>query len=461
MLAVSILGFGAFAYFAPNHPQASFYLMPSRFWELSVGCTLALFQPTIDKMSENKNNTFSIFAWFGLCLILLPFFIVSGQEGINWYVVFPVLGTATYIATSSRVSPWPYKVLSTKPFTFLGKISFSLYLWHWPVLLYYKTMDTQFNLFIALMIILCLAVLTYFLVEIPSRQNPRSLPIIGILFLISISFSYSFYQTKSKVDISIYENVSWNGQYYDISPDGNELSKAQRKKMEGIKILERNNTTNFSINNGGLIKNYGNSDPSIIVIGDSHALMWSPVLDLIAKELNISISFCGMDSTSPYFYKNKITSLIQMWKPIVIISSRWSYFLNENMLSETVSSLSDSGAKIMFIEQPPELFFGDKNAPQTLSLMGIRPNEDEVQYIPISQSHDFSKDKATLLSVSRQYDCEFIQVSDLFLNQNMSMTKVLAGSKVLYIDEDHLSLDGALLAKDRLTRSVKNALKLK
>ena len=154
--------------------------------------------------------------------------------------------------------------------------------------------------------------------------------------------------------------------------------------------------------------------------------MWSPVLDLIAKELNISISFCGMDSTSPYFYKNKITSLIQMWKPIVIISSRWSYFLNENMLSETVSSLSDSGAKIMFIEQPPELFFGDKNAPQTLSLMGIRPNEDEVQYIPISQSHDFSKDKATLLSVSRQYDCEFILVSDLFLNQNMSMTKVLA-----------------------------------
>ena len=148
---------------------------------------------------------------------------------------FLFLGTATYIATSSRVSPWPYKVLSTKPFTFLGKISFSLYLWHWPVLLYYKTMDTQFNLFIALMIILCLAVLTYFLVEIPSRQNPRSLPIIGILFLISISFAYSFYQTKSKVDISIYENVSWNGQYYDISPDGNELSKAQRKKWRELR----------------------------------------------------------------------------------------------------------------------------------------------------------------------------------------------------------------------------------
>lgn len=460
MFAVSILGFGTFAYFAPNHPQASFYLMPSRFWELSVGCTLALFQPSIDRISESRNNIFSIFAYISLCLIIFPFFMVSGEEGINWYVIFPVLGAATYIATSSRVFPWPFKVLTTKPFTFLGRISYSLYLWHWPVLLYCRTMDDHFNLYLALIIILSLAVLTYFLVEIPCRRNPKSLPLIVILFLFSFSLSYSFYQTKSDADISLYENVNWNGQFYDISSDANVLSKAGRERMEGIKILERNNTGTFSIENGGLIKNYGNADPSIIVIGDSHALMWSPVLDLIAKELNISISFCGMDSKSPYFYKDKITSLIQKWKPIVIISSRWSYFLNEKLLCETVATLSDAGGKIIFIEQPPELFFGDKNAPQTLSLMGVRPNGDETHYIPTAQSHDFLKDRDSLLRISRQYNCDLIQILDLYLNQNMSMTKVLIGSKVLYIDEDHLSLDGALLAKHRLARQIKKALML-
>jgi peptidoglycan/LPS O-acetylase OafA/YrhL len=458
MLAFSVIGFLAFAYFAPNHPQATFYLMPSRFWELSVGCTLALFQPSINKIPESRNSIFSILAWISLCLILFPFFMVSEETGIDWYVVFPVLGAAIYIATTSRVLPWPFKVLSTKPFTFLGRISYSLYLWHWPVLLYYKTMDIQFNLFVALIIILCLAVLSYYLVEIPCRRNPRSLPLIIILFLFSFSFSYSFYKRNSEVDISIYEKVSWNGPYYDISEDGNELSKVESQKMEGIKIVNRNISGTFSIENGGLIMNYGDTHPSIIVIGDSHALMWSPILDLIAKELNVSISFCGMDGTSPYFYKDKITSLIQKWKPVVIVSSRWSYFLDEKMLGETVASLSSAGGKIILIEQPPELFFGDKNAPQTLSLMGVRPNGDEEHYIPVARSHDFIKDRDSLLKISSQYDCDLLKVSDLFLNQNLNMTKVLIGSKVLYIDEDHLSLDGALLAKNRIFSHLKKAL---
>jgi hypothetical protein len=125
-----------------------------------------------------------------------------------------------------------------------------------------------------------------------------------------------------------------------------------------------------------------------------------------------------------------------------------------------VATLSDAGGKIIFIEQPPELFFGDKNAPQTLSLMGVRPNGDETHYIPTAQSHDFLKDRDSLLRISRQYNCDLIQILDLYLNQNMSMTKVLIGSKVLYIDEDHLSLDGALLAKHRLARQIKKALML-
>ena len=241
--------------------------------------------------------------------------------------------------------------------------------------------------------------------------------------------------------------------------------------MEGIYIKPRQITDSTTLAKGGIIKDYGNTPPRIMLLGDSHSLMWAPILDEIANELNASISFCGMDGVPPYIKPNKkikpnrydfeTLAYIQKWKPIVILASRWSYFWDKKLLDQTIELISQNGGRTLLIQQPPELFFGDKNAPKTLSLMGIKPEGKREFFIPTAKDDNYHKAASYLRVLSeKQANCQHIEIADLFLNED-GLVKVLSAKKVFYIDEDHLSLEGAKLAKERIARVIADMLSRK
>ena len=159
-----------------NHISATFYFIHSRMWELLAGSILAYLEIKKGSRSENKilNELLPI-----LGLLLIMFFVISNSDKINhpsFKTFFPVIGTCLFIWFSKKET-LHNKILSSKPFVSVGLISYSLYLWHYPIFSFSRiTETTQGNIlikFLIVLVIILLSVFTYFIIEKPFRDKKK------------------------------------------------------------------------------------------------------------------------------------------------------------------------------------------------------------------------------------------------------------------------------------------------
>ena len=178
-----------------NQPSTTFYLVPTRSWELLVGSILAL------GVISTPQSTFvrHVLSIVGLGLIFYSvgfynkFTVFPGHNAI-----VPVLGTALIIFSGIDGSSGISKMLGLKPLVFIGLISYSLYLWHWPLLVF-----TKYILFRELsaieisgiiMLTFVISALSLQFIERPFRGNNPIIPQRKNLFIASavIMFIVSF-----------------------------------------------------------------------------------------------------------------------------------------------------------------------------------------------------------------------------------------------------------------------------
>jgi peptidoglycan/LPS O-acetylase OafA/YrhL len=158
--------------------QFDFYLMPPRFWELGVGMLLAL---TFDSWRPRVAAAGSGTALAGF---VLSFAAVGGAFAIpfgGWFpfpgALLPAAGTAGLIVLAcSRPGAAPVRALSHPVAVYLGKISYSLYLWHWPVFVLFRWtfgLNGRLEAVAALLLTFLLANASYYFLERPLRRSPR------------------------------------------------------------------------------------------------------------------------------------------------------------------------------------------------------------------------------------------------------------------------------------------------
>ena len=135
LLALVALSFAYSYHLSLNAPNFAFYGILSRFWELGVGSVLAVFA-----FRSPRSPGLSLLATIiGLLLILGSFFVISPNSlfPAPWALA-PVLGTAVVIWATQGHDTLATRLLGLAPMVFVGKISYALYLWHWPLLLFFK-----------------------------------------------------------------------------------------------------------------------------------------------------------------------------------------------------------------------------------------------------------------------------------------------------------------------------------
>lgn len=109
----------------------AFYMMPARIWEFAVG-TVAVYVARGNKLDDRTSVFLGL---IGLLAILIPVKIYNEQVVFPGFSALPpCIGTACVLAVNGR--GFASKFISNKVFTFFGKISYSLYLWHWPVVVF-------------------------------------------------------------------------------------------------------------------------------------------------------------------------------------------------------------------------------------------------------------------------------------------------------------------------------------
>jgi peptidoglycan/LPS O-acetylase OafA/YrhL len=165
---LSSFGFGLWR--LGSDPSAAFYLLPSRAWELFVGALLATW---IWRRKTDLKSSW--LAELGLITVLVSYwFIQGGADFPGWKALLPVLGTALVLAFGNSEKSVAGRMLSVSPLVFLGKISYSLYLWHWPIIVFWRfqTQEDVSELRYALPIAglsVVAAVLSYYFIERPFR----------------------------------------------------------------------------------------------------------------------------------------------------------------------------------------------------------------------------------------------------------------------------------------------------
>ena len=121
-----------------TNPPAAYFVTPTRMWELGVGGLLATF--TLLRPGHVRPWAATAFAWVGLLAIGWAAATYTGRTPFpGWQAAMPVLGTAAVIAAQppdswrrAWLSPGP--LLALRPVQWLGDISYSVYLWHWPLI---------------------------------------------------------------------------------------------------------------------------------------------------------------------------------------------------------------------------------------------------------------------------------------------------------------------------------------
>jgi peptidoglycan/LPS O-acetylase OafA/YrhL len=478
---ITVLSFGLFVYTSIAFPKYGFYLLPTRAWELAAGGLLAAtgtqMRASLSVLGRN------LLALLGLILILASYFLFPTTEVISMLTVVPVLGSVLFIGFSSTENI-AGRLLSNRVVVFIGKISYSLYLWHWPVIVLAKRYvgkvdynQAQYLVWV-LSIISATAIASYLLVEIPTRKFKPILSLVTVLLVICISIVAVFNSNLIDVNYrSVFSKTKFYGVYYNINPKVSAAWQAKESERPGVYVPLQRASFKNSFAHGGIPGGKGPGYPELVLLGDSHGGMWAKLVDEIGSELNIKESIYTINGTNPLFqipypehtsddigtfsqdqwntYANGLIHNLNTWKPkVLVVASRWSIRTAKDFhnLESLILLARHNGTSVILINEPPVVsVIQDNNATEYLSFLGFKPNGKN-QYIALPGNESVQASNAALNSLASKFDnCRVLDINQLYRKNDKGM--VIRDKSVLYFDDDHLSYQGTLVAK----KVIKNA----
>lgn len=308
LLIVFILSLGYSIYITNvNQPWAYFDLL-ARFWEFSLGGIFAILLPYL-----SLNKWLSTFiGWIGLLIVCFTGVIIPVSDLFPGYIALLPIGGAILLILSAESSTrfGVDKILGAKLFLFLGRYTYGFYLWHWPLLIFYKAyMDTStVPIGHGILILLVTFILSYVstkFIETPIRKiNVRrsksklvfvlSLMLFSVLF-VNISFNYFVEQEKAQKPLE-----------YNIQDYPGALALQQNiQATNGVELIPSMVNVKTDIpsfyddkkcfsNRGAVVTkcSFGvmdNPDYIIALVGGSHSGHWFPTLEILSEELNFQI----------------------------------------------------------------------------------------------------------------------------------------------------------------------------
>ena len=354
-----------------HYESASFYLLPTRAWELGAGSIIATSRP----IKSYRLRT--IFSVLGILSILFSFIFYdrsSSFPGLS--AVPPVLGAALIIWSGvgfGEISRLPIvlKVLSIRPLVFIGLLSYSLYLWHWPLLALNEYMVIgRDSILVKLTIVLVsflLSIISWKYIEQPIRKKKIACSRFSI-------FSLSAVGLISLVGCSAF--ILMNGGF--VSKVSKEVRDSENRGLSEDTFFDYDLAAKGFPENKIVLGHKGH-EPSFFLWGDSHAMAISRALDLAGKEFSIGGLSVVKTSTLPILdwqtsessqilYNEQILKYLtaeEQRKTIkhVVLAGRWWLAFNQSLknknnieesLIRTISEIQSLGYSVSIFLQVPQ-----------------------------------------------------------------------------------------------------------
>ncbi|HYK94617.1 MAG TPA: acyltransferase family protein [Candidatus Dormibacteraeota bacterium] len=307
--------------FTPGHANAAFYLLPTRAWELGAGALLAMGAPRLRAMPLAAAHLAGAAGLAMIAISAVAFGSSTSFPGVAALV--PVVGSVLVIAGGTGAGgqgagragaggSWSARVLALPPLRYVGRISYSLYLWHWPVLVFgaialQGVIPDGLQGAVAIGLTVPLAAITYRWVEDPLRRGrligrrpSRNLAtaLIASVLLVAVSLGGGLFAVR---------RFEPSAAAAAVPPSGDPLAgliPATGPTQDGPlpvdatpsllnlhagTIIENPFTEACSLQTSGTVNGpctFGDraSKTEVVLFGDSHVLQWWPAVESIARE---------------------------------------------------------------------------------------------------------------------------------------------------------------------------------
>lgn len=447
--------------YVADKPEATFFLMPTRAWELLAGSFIVIL---IEPFSGKKVIK-EILGVMGIFLILCS--LVFYKEDIRfpgYFALLPVSGAFFLILAGAGIPSFASRMISVKPVVYIGKISYSLYLVHWPINVFALTMLGQsYNKtwhFLMFGLSLLLASILYKFIECPFRNGGQIKSDKKFIFAYSmiLIFTISIFFVSKHTDgipSRFPENVVKMANFVNDTPP----AALESCQYSGQKLKEENEFCSLGV---------PDQRPTWVVYGDSHAWAAKEVFDKWLKKNNQSGLFIFRHACPPilgvylfrakgecFDFNRKVVEFITLRESIknVVLVSTWlqakegilsnspikklsvdeSIVIFEKQFSATLTELNKTGKRIFIWEPLP----GAKgNVPKIMaqSLLSGKVPDLEFSLKEYRDTYDFFfsalKDNESKIYMS-------FSPSSALCEQEKCL--VLISDKPVYTDNAHLA----------------------
>ncbi len=404
-----------------RYPVYAFYLLPTRAWELLAGASLAMFEWR--RASPPREATERWLSFAGGALLVASFALIEENESFpGWVAVFPVLGSTLVLATASNPDLWLTRQLSRPLPVGVGKLSYSLYLWHWPTfsLVDYRFFEAGalFRGALKIGITLVASLATWRFVETPMRRylnSPanRKIAFAGMAVCVTALCALGAYVRDSH--------------YFDAAPS---------KLASG----------------GTLVA--GGSRGTVVLAGDSQASMYGMELASLAREKGFTLNILSLSGGNelpgaPQTVWPRVRAFIEIRKPdVVILANAWSYKIGSDPapLREALEDIAAHAGHVILMGQQQTL-------PREASREGVRAGAKA----PFREEPDARVVRETAMKIVESFASDRVAVLDverLFVAPDGGIQIFGEGRRLNFQDAGHLSDTGTAKVRAMLEAAI-------
>jgi hypothetical protein len=486
-----------------RNPEANFYLLPSRFWELLAGGALAVaMSPLTSDGSCNRHllrlsaRTRELLSAVGVLLFICSFALIASTRAYPGpWAFLPVLGTVSFIAAGPDAFV-NRRCLGNGVAVWFGLISYPLYLWHWPLLAFVMIVGSDLGLpdntvriakVLAGVAAIGLAHLTFRFVELPAQRYARSIWLPETRRPSALGRFVLPLVLIATVGLLTMMANGWPARYGGTRSESVQLKAASRETFLAHAPQHVSCELPIGFSRPSWCYRSTNAPPEVAVFGDSHAMVVYPgLVDALPKR---SILLVAQVACPPIVRTPTNHALITlecaeanrsaMWLlrnssslRTVILVSRGPYYVTgkgfgriddspagmhqdangdtaespagafKEGMARTITALLGAGKQVVLIQDVPELGFRAEDC-----IVG-RPFGLRRPRLPCAISkHEVDERNRHYRAILSELVATFPSVelfdAGAFLCNRIQCVAMAEG-KLLYSDDDHLSLEGSL-----------------
>lgn len=444
LLAIGAVSFVVSAVGAWRFPDAAFYLLPSRAWELALGGLLALRGCTLPLPDRAR----TLLGWAGVALMVVPMFLYTPATPFpGLAAVPPCLGAALVIWSTAMGESTLKRALSWRPVVFIGLLSYSLYLWHWPVKVFSHYWFTGIyspawmRLF-SLAVSFVLAWLSWRYIEAPFRERrvgrvPRRL-VAGFV-------------AASAATLALDAVIGWrDGVPSRFPPQIVRYASAYDDRLD----MQETDLTDAEAGRLSVLARGAADAPSLLLWSDSHARSVSPAVQAVCAQNGVTAFRATRSATAPLLdwgdddfrrYNGAIFAWIKTHRPsVVLLVSRWEKVLrndaDEVALRATVAALREAGVRVAIMRQVPSQ---QNDVPKSLALAALLGRDVHDVGVSVAEHFVYTRRSNSILDDIARTEHRLIVLDPIpYLSRNGHCIAESAGH-ALYFDNQHLTLFGA------------------